>query len=128
MKEKLKKSASFLLTLCLVLSVFGGSAYAVHRYFEDAKGHWAEEAIKTLTEQGIIAGFPDGLCHPDEIIIRAEFATLLAKTMTKNIEVSETNNLFTDIDGHWAEQNILYLVEQKIIVADDYENKLYQCR
>ena len=126
MKEKLKKSASLLLTLCLALSVFGGSAYAVHRYFEDAKGHWAEEAIKTLTEQGIIAGFPDGLCHPDEIITRAEFATLLAKTMTKNIEVSETNNLFTDIDGHWAEQNILYLVEQKIIVADDYENKLFQ--
>ena len=42
--------------------------------------------------------------------------------MTKNIEVSETNNLFTDIDGHWAEQNILYLVEQKIIVADDRNN------
>lgn len=126
MKEKLKKSTSLLLILCLVLSVFGGSAYAVHRYFEDAKGHWAEEAINTLTEQGIIAGYPDGLCHPDEIITRAEFATLLAKTMTKNIEVSETNNLFTDIDGHWAEQNILYLVEQKIIVADDYENKLFQ--
>lgn len=126
MKEKLKKSASLLLILCLVLFVFGGSAYAVHQYFEDAKGHWAEEAIKTLTEKGIIAGYPDGLAHPDEIITRAEFATLLAKTMTKNIEVSETNNLFTDIDGHWAEQNILYLVEQKIIVADDYENKLFQ--
>lgn len=126
MKEKLKKSASLLLILCLVLSVFGGSAYAVHRYFEDAKGHWAEEAIKTLTEQGVIAGFPDGLCHPDEIITRAEFVTLLARTMTKNIEVSETNRLFTDIDGHWAEQSILYLVEQKIIVEDDYENKLFK--
>lgn len=126
MKEKLKKSASLLLILCLVLSVFGGSAYAVHRYFEDAKGHWAEEAIKTLTEQGVIAGYPDGLVHPDEIITKAEFATLLARTMREDIELSETNNIFTDIKGHWAEQNILYLVEQKIIVADDYENKLFQ--
>ena len=102
MREKLKKSTSLLIILCLVLSVFGGSAYAVHRYFEDAKGHWAEEAIKTLTEQGVIAGYPDGLVHPDEIITRAEFATLLTRTMREDIELSETNNIFTDIKGHWA--------------------------
>lgn len=86
MREKLKKSTSLLIILCLVLSVFGGSAYAAHRYFEDAKGHWAEDAIRTLTEQGVIAGFPDGLCHPDEIITRAEFATLLARTMTDTVK------------------------------------------
>ena len=125
MREKLKKSTSLLIILCLVLSVFGGSAYAAHRYFEDAKGHWAEDAIKTLTEQGVIAGFPDGLCHPDEIITRAEFATLLARTMTDTVKADTNTAAFTDIDGHWAEQSILYLVEQKIIDTDDYENKLF---
>lgn len=125
MREKLKKSTSLLIILCLVLSVFGGSAYAAHRYFEDAKGHWAEDAIKTLTEQGVIAGFPDGLCHPDEIITRAEFATLLARTMTDTVKADTNTAAFTDIGGHWAEQSILYLVEQKIIDTDDYENKLF---
>lgn len=125
MREKLKKRTSLLIILCLVLSVFGGSAYAAHRYFEDAKGHWAEDAIKTLTEQGVIAGFPDGLCHPDEIITRAEFATLLARTMTDTVKADTNTIAFTDVGGHWAEQSILYLVEQKIIVVDDYENKIF---
>lgn len=125
MREKVKKSTSLLIILCLVLSVFGGSAYAAHRYFEDAKGHWAEDAIKTLTEQGVIAGFPDGLCHPDEIITRAEFATLLARTMTEDVKANENAKAFADINGHWAEQSILYLVEQKVIAVDDYENKVF---
>ena len=125
MREKLKKSTSLLLILCLVLSVFGGSAYAAHRYFEDAKGHWAEDAIRTLTEQGVIAGFPDGLCHPDEIITRAEFATLLSRTMTDTVKSDANTTVFNDIVGHWAEQSILYLVEQKIIDTDDYENKMF---
>lgn len=125
MREKVKKSTSLLIILCLVLSVFGGIAYAAHRYFEDAKGHWAEDAIKTLTEQGVIAGFPDGLCHPDEIITRAEFATLLARTMTEDVKANENAKAFADINGHWAEQSILYLVEQKVIAVDDYENKVF---
>ena len=125
MREKLKKSTSLLIILCLVLSVFGGSAYAAHRYFEDAIGHWAEDAIKILTEKGVRAVFPDGLCHPDEIITRAEFATLLARTMTDTVKSNENTTAFNDINGHWAEQSIRYLVEQKIIFAQDYENKLF---
>ena len=125
MREKLKKSTSLIIILCLVLSVFGGSAYAAHRYFEDAKGHWAEDAIKTLTEQGVIAGFPDGLCHPDETITRAEFTTLLARTMTDKVKAEKNGEVFYDIKGHWAEQSILYLVERKIIDIADYKNKLF---
>ena len=78
-----------------VLSVIGGSAYAAHRHFEDAKGHWAEDAIQKLTEQGVIAGYPDGLCHPDEMITRAEFATLLARTLTENVPTIENKMVFT---------------------------------
>ena len=126
MRDKMKKCTSLLLVLCLVLSVIGGSAYAAHRYFEDAKGHWAEETIKKLAEQGVITGYPDRLVHPDEIISRAEFATLLARTLTEKINPQEDDELFTDIDGHWAEENIRYLVEQKIIVADDYKNKEFK--
>ncbi len=51
MSTKIKRPTSFLLILCVVLSLFAGSAYAAHRYFEDAKGHWAEEAINILAEK-----------------------------------------------------------------------------
>ena len=43
MNTKMKQSISVLLVVCVVLSLFAGSAYAAHLYFEDAKGHWAEE-------------------------------------------------------------------------------------
>ena len=82
MNKKMKRPLCLALTVCLVLSLLAGSAYAVNRYFEDAKGHWAEEAIQILTEKGVISGYPDGLAHPDEIITRGEFAALVARTMT----------------------------------------------
>lgn len=81
MNKKMKRPLCLALTVCLVLSLLAGSAYAVNRYFEDAKGHWAEEAIQILTEKGVISGYPDGLAHPDEIITRGEFAALVARTM-----------------------------------------------
>ena len=81
MNKKMKRPLGILLIICIAASLFAGSAYAVNRYFEDAKGHWAEEAIQILTEKGVISGYPDGLAHPDEIITRGEFAALVARTM-----------------------------------------------
>ncbi|WP_313560278.1 S-layer homology domain-containing protein [Ruminiclostridium cellobioparum] len=67
MKEKMKRPLSILLVVSMVIALLAGSAYAVNRYFEDAKGHWAEEAIQILTDKGVISGYPDGLVHPDAI-------------------------------------------------------------
>ena len=81
MKEKMKRPLSILLVVCMVIALLAGSAYAVNRHFEDAKGLWAEEAIQILTDKGVISGYPDGLAHPDAIITRGEFAALIARTM-----------------------------------------------
>lgn len=124
MSTKIKRPTSFLLILCVVLSLFAGSAYAAHRYFEDAKGHWAEEAINILAEKGVIAGYPDGLVHPDNIITRAEFAALIARTLElpkpadKDIIIH-----FTDISGHWSEPDVEALVIAGIIQKGDFSNK-----
>ncbi len=69
--------------------------------------------------------FPMGLFIPMKLSTRAEFATLLARTMTDTVKADANTAAFTDIGGHWAEQSILYLVQQKIIDTDDYENKLF---
>ena len=101
MNKKMKRPLGILLIICIAASLFAGSAYAVNRYFEDAKGHWAEEAIQILTEKGVISGYPDGLAHPDEIITRGEFAALVARTMELPEPVeSEVTIRFTDIAGH----------------------------
>lgn len=126
MSEKFKKLISLLLTLSLVLSVIGGSAYAAHRYFEDAKGHWAEKTINELTERGIIAGYPDGLVHPDEIISRAEFATLLARSLEENPNAENQTHNFIDTIGHWSEPSIKYLLSENIIVPEEYQDNRFE--
>ncbi len=121
MKKNMKKPLGLVLAVCLLLSLFAGSAYAVTRYFEDAKGHWAEEAIQILTEKGVISGYPDGLAHPDDIITRGEFAALVARTMElPEPEESEVTLHFTDIAGHWSEQDIEALIIAGIIQKDDF--------
>lgn len=124
MHTKMKKSISVLLVVCVVLSLFAGSAYAAHLYFEDAKGHWAEDAINILVEKGVLAGYPDGLSHPDEIITRAEFATLVARTLDlPKSDEKEVAIRFTDLAGHWTEKNVEALIIAGIIQKGDFEGK-----
>lgn len=121
MNKKMKGLLSVLLVVCLVVSMLAGRAYAVNRYFEDAKGHWAEEVIQILTDKGVISGYPDGLVHPDDIITRAEFAALIARIMElPEPEESEVTLGFSDIAGHWSQQNIEALIIAGVIQKGDY--------
>ncbi|WP_326910362.1 S-layer homology domain-containing protein [Sedimentibacter sp. MB31-C6] len=64
---------------------------------------WSNRAISTLSNAGILNGYPDGTFKPSEPITRAEFATIAAKF--DKLESSSTSK-FTDIYGHWAEDYI----------------------
>jgi hypothetical protein len=66
---------------------------------------WSNRAISTLTNAGILSGYPDGTFRPQATITRAEFATVAAQfeVVTENL-VSP----FTDTDGHWAENFIAF--------------------
>lgn len=124
MREKLKKSISVLLLTCLVLSLLAGSAYAVNRYFADARGHWAEEVINTLAERGVVHGYPDGLVHPDEIITRGQFAALVARTLElPEPDEKEVPIRFTDLASHWSEKDVEALIIAGVIQKDDFGAK-----
>lgn len=51
----------------------------------DIKGHWAEEYIKRVVEEGIIKGYPGGLFKPNQYVTRAELATVMAKLLDKEL-------------------------------------------
>ncbi len=68
-----------------------------------ASDRWSNRAISTLSNAGIIKGYPDGTFRPATPITRAEFATIAAKF--DNLQLNETSK-FTDISGHWAEKFI----------------------
>ncbi|MCL6568242.1 MAG: S-layer homology domain-containing protein, partial [Meiothermus silvanus] len=44
--------------LLLLLTVLWGAALA--QFSDVPAGHWAQEAIRRLTEQGLLSGYPDG--------------------------------------------------------------------
>ena len=126
MNKNKRQWLSFILVLSILLSNISGSVYATESFFADAKGHWAEDVINRLTEKGIVHGYPDGLCHPDSMITRAEFSALVArvtKLQPKDKEVDFTG--FEDIQGNFAQEDIEKLVDAGIILQEEYGQYYY---
>ena len=126
MNKNKRQWLSFILVLSILLSNFSGLVYATDSSFADARGHWAEDVINRLTENGIVHGYPDGLCHPDSMITRAEFSALAArvtKLQPKDKEADFTG--FEDIQGNFAQEDIEKLVGAGIILQEEYGQYYY---
>ncbi|MBQ9852583.1 MAG: S-layer homology domain-containing protein [Ruminiclostridium sp.] len=67
------------------------------------KGQWFNNAISTMASMGIVNGYPDGTFRPNGKITRAEFAAIAARF---NASASTDGDYFTDIAGHWGEDEI----------------------
>ena len=72
--------------------------------YSDVKtGDWFNNAVSTLSNAGIIAGYEDGNFRPNGYITRAEFATIAARFFDVTYNGKD---LFPDISGHWAKDYI----------------------
>jgi hypothetical protein len=54
--------------------------------FKDMQGHWAEQYVDFVSEKGIMTGFPDETFKPDNVMTRAEVATVIARMLGFEIE------------------------------------------
>ena len=54
---------------------------AANRTFDDIAGHWAESDIQQLASKFIVKGMTDKLYEPDKKITRAEFTSLLVRSL-----------------------------------------------
>ena len=66
-------------------------------------GQWHNKAISTMAKLGVVKGRRADRFDPDASITRAEFAAICARFNTKPVENSGS---FSDISGHWAENEI----------------------
>ena len=65
---------------------------------------WFNNAISTLSNAGIITGYPDGTFRPDAPITRSEFAAIAARFSEV---VWNGGNSFSDVpENHWAARYI----------------------
>ena len=80
-----------------------GNLTADNEFSDVSDGKWYNKAISTMAKLGIVKGRRADSFDPDASITRAEFAAICARFNTKPVENSGS---FSDISGHWAENEI----------------------
>ena len=80
-----------------------GNLTADNGFSDVSDGQWHNKAISTMAKLGIVKGRRADSFDPDASITRAEFAAICARFNTKPVENSGS---FSDISGHWAENEI----------------------
>ena len=89
--------------------------------FSDVDGAlWYNNAVSVLSNMEIINGYLDGTFNPNGSITRGELATIAAKFALRDGNPPIREAEFTDISGHWAEDNILFAAS--IGWLDGYED------
>lgn len=80
-----------------------GNLTADNEFSDVSNGQWHNKAVSTMAKLGIVKGRRADRFDPDASITRAEFAAICARFNTRPVENSGS---FSDISGHWAENEI----------------------
>ena len=80
-----------------------GNLTADNDFSDVSDGQWHNKAVSTMAKLGIVKGRRADRFDPDASITRAEFAAICARFSTRTVENSGS---FSDISGHWAENEI----------------------
>ena len=128
----MKKVLALVLSLAMMLSV---ATVTFAAGFPDVNSNyaWAEEAINSLSEEGIITGYEDGTFKPGKSITRQEAITLFSKAMGAGEEVNApvvdlAYGIYEQsIDGcqdSYAAKQGAYMIYRKILTADEVKEYL----
>ena len=80
-----------------------GNLTADNEFSDVSDGQWHNKAVSTMAKLGIVKGRRADSFDPNASITRAEFAAICARFNTRPVENSGS---FSDISGHWAENEI----------------------
>ena len=87
-------------------------------YYDDTKGHWAEEAIDSITERGLMNGVAERKFAPDMTLSRAMFVTMLWRLDGEPYEegTAQAGMNYSDVDGDdWYYKAVLWGVKNDIV-------------
>ncbi len=82
------------------------------KFTDVPKDHKYYTAITAASAAGLVNGYEDGSFKPDATITRAEVVTVVNRLVAlianeKMVSKTRVDNHFNDIDGHWAEYQII---------------------
>ena len=73
-----------------------------------SKDEWFGETVSSMSNMDIVKGYPDGRFNPNASITRAELAVIAARFARVMNPTRVSSISFSDIDGHWAKEDIMY--------------------
>lgn len=85
-----------------------------NRYSDVKSTDWFNNAISTLSNMGIIDGYPDGTFRPNAGITRAEFAKIAVSFFKDNVRET-IGDRFSDIHGKWYTEYVNLANELAIV-------------
>lgn len=85
------------------------------KYFEDINDSWAKDDILAVAEKKLMKGISETKFAPNDILTRAQAATLMARVL--KLEDSDVENtVFKDVPtSHWAKDSIHLVAEHGIM-------------
>ncbi|WP_442603636.1 collagenase [Paenibacillus sp. KN14-4R] len=84
--------------------------------FIDIQNHWAQADIELLASKRILSGITDITFQPDEQVTRAQFVTMLFRSLGLQIVTSGEARTFTDVsDNDWYAKNVRMAARAGII-------------
>lgn len=98
-------------------------------YPDIKKDSWVNDPVTKVVNAGIMTGYPDGTFGPNNMVTRAEAATIINRARGRNADKNfiDSNNVskFTDIKNHWAYYEIIEATyDHKALIQDGKE--IYQ--
>lgn len=112
-KSSLRKAGLWLMAFCVIFASWAAPAAAA---FGDTGGHWAQQAIDTWHNHGVVNGF-EGQFRPDDAVTRGEFAVMVDNIMKYQVEGEHG---FSDLpDGKWYSGPIARLHAAGVLSGSD---------
>lgn len=95
----MKRLAIILFSIAILAGFTAPKSYAA----DDITGHYFESSIRSLVAKGIMGGYGEGIYGPDRAVTRAEFATLVIRSLNLAETASTTpEKQLTDLEpGKW---------------------------
>ncbi|OPH59370.1 hypothetical protein BC351_20900 [Paenibacillus ferrarius] len=69
-------------TICSVMTIGVGLGKSEAAGLTDIRGHWAEQTISQMAQQGLLDGFPDGTFRPDDSVTADQFVKIMLLAFT----------------------------------------------
>lgn len=105
------------LMLCAVPFSTRADAASDQVFADVAPGAWYYEAVNSMAKGGLLAGYSDGLFHPNDKITYGQFAMILCKITGTP---TESDGFLDGKEGsnHWAAYAIFNILQTKIFVRN----------